>query len=282
MAVASGAALAISGAGRGGRLLVQHEADARRRQRKDGRALGQAGEELVRPRIARPVEDDRIKSRRARQPVPGAPRTPRSNGPGGSDVETGAFMRRPRPRSAGHRDRPPPPCRRGCRARRCGRRSSTMISSQSRIVLRRWAISTQVMPRRRTALRILSSLSASSALVASSSTSTAGSLHQGAGDLEALALAAVEVAPAFLDDAVDVARRCFTTSLRPASCTAASRVRWVTVSSHSVMLSRTVPWNRQMSWSTDETMWASAVAAPFGERMAVDADRRRCAACRGR
>ena len=49
-------------------LLVQHEADARRRQGKDGRALRQAGEELARARIARPVEDDRIKPRRARQP----------------------------------------------------------------------------------------------------------------------------------------------------------------------------------------------------------------------
>jgi hypothetical protein len=45
---------------------VQHEADTWRCQRKDGRAFGQAGEELVRPRVARPIEDDRIEARRAR------------------------------------------------------------------------------------------------------------------------------------------------------------------------------------------------------------------------
>ena len=82
---------------------------------------------------------------------------------------------------------------------------STMISSQSRIVLRRWAMMMQVQPRRRRLSSIAFSVIGSSAPVASSSTSTDGLADQRAGDLDALALAAAEIGAALVDMAIVVA-----------------------------------------------------------------------------
>ena len=63
-----------------------------------------------------------------------------------------------------------------------------------------------------------------------------------------------------------------TAGVRPASSTAAIRRSWSTVSSHRVTLSRTVPRNRRMSWSTDATMLDSRSRPHSRERVAVDAD----------
>ena len=84
-------------------------------------------------------------------------------------------------------------------------RSSTMISSQSRIVLSRWATRTQVMPRRRTCrqdLALAHRIERAGGLVEHQDGRFA---DQRARDLDALALAAVEVAAALLDRALEVA-----------------------------------------------------------------------------
>ncbi len=95
---------------------------------------------------------------------------------------------------------------RGCRAATIAPRSSTMISSQSRIVLRRCATIRQVQPRRRRLSSIRCSVTGSSALVASSRIRIARLADQGAGDLQPLALSAAEVAPALVDGGVVAAR----------------------------------------------------------------------------
>ena len=64
-----------------------------------------------------------------------------------------------------------------------------MISSQSRIVLKRWAMMMQVQPRRRRLSSICFSLTASRTAVASSSTTTDGIDTNARADFDPLALA---------------------------------------------------------------------------------------------
>ena len=129
-----------------------------------------------------------------------------------------------------------------------------MISSQSRIVVSRWAMIRQVQPRRRRLSSTIVSVLGSSALVASSRIKQAGVAHQGPGDLQPLALAAGEVPP-LLGDGRAVAAP-------PLQQVAVDRrvepgldqpVRSGSVSSQRVRLSRTVPSNRQISASTSAT-----------------------------
>ena len=115
----------------------------------------------------------------------------------------------------------PPPgrsVRRASRARRPRRWSSTMISSQSRMVLSRWAMMRQVQPRRRSARSIRSSVTGSRALVASSRMTMRGFDGEGPGDLQPLALAAAEVGAALGDrtgEAVPAAREHVCARRRP-------------------------------------------------------------------
>ena len=74
--------------------------------------------------------------------------------------------------------------------------------------------------------------------------------NQRPGDLDALALAAAEIGAAFVDVAVVVSGRVAMSSWMTASFSACDRSASVTVGSHSVRLSRAVPSNRKMSWST--------------------------------
>ena len=83
-----------------------------------------------------------------------------------------------------------------------------MISSQSRIVLSRWATRMQVMPRRRTAVENLVlalGIQGGGRLVEHQNGRLA---DQRPRDLDALALAAVEIAAALLDHALEIAGQC--------------------------------------------------------------------------
>ena len=127
-------------------------------------------------------------------------------------------------------------------------RASMMISSQSRIVLRRCAMMMQVQPRRRR----LSSMDFS--VIGSMRRSLRqdedrGIGNQRPGDFDALALTAAEIGAAFIDIAVVISgprRDVFVNRrvLRP------RQVGFVAVASHSVKLSRAVPSNIKTSWST--------------------------------